>query len=128
MQITEHSNRENVGACWPEQYGSLDLVAFDCVALFHERDAVPVNGVRDFMAESSRQLLGVVFVTWPEFIGTAVASRRVKETLDCSSLIRQERPKKRARLGVDPRRFALARAGNVKRRGPLPFAEEGGGA
>src|SRR6478672_11293817 len=60
MQVTEQRNRENVGACWPEQYGSFDLVALDPISLLHEGDAVAMNGVRDFMAEGSGQLLGVL--------------------------------------------------------------------
>lgn len=76
MQITEQSNRENVGACRPEQYGGLDLVAFDCVPLLHEGDAVPMNGARDFMAESPGQLLGVFYEIEQRIHDIDVAARR----------------------------------------------------
>jgi len=49
MQITHQGNGENVGSCRPQQYGSLNLVTFDPVALIHKSNAVPVNGMGNFM-------------------------------------------------------------------------------
>jgi hypothetical protein len=60
MQVSDQENGKNVGARWPEQYGGLDLVPFDSVALLHKSDAVAMNGVGDFMAQRTRELLGVL--------------------------------------------------------------------
>ena len=50
----------NVGACRSEQYGCLDLVAFDPVTLLHEGDAVAMNCMGDFVAQRAGKLLGVL--------------------------------------------------------------------
>src|SRR5262249_52512374 len=50
MQVPEQKDGNDVGAGRTEQYGSLDLVAFDSIALLHESDTVAMNGMGDFVA------------------------------------------------------------------------------
>jgi hypothetical protein len=76
MKVSNQRDGENVGSCWPQQYGGLDLVPFDPVALPHKRDAVSMDGVRNFMAQSSRQLLGVLREIKQRIHDIHVATRR----------------------------------------------------
>jgi hypothetical protein len=59
VQSPDQRDGKDVGTCWSQQDGSRNLTLLDLLLFFHEAYAVPVDRVRDLMAERPGQLLGV---------------------------------------------------------------------
>ena len=60
MQVTNHLNGEHLGERRPEQQRNTQFSAFDSLLFLKAGHGIAVNGMRDLMAERTRQLFGVL--------------------------------------------------------------------